>query len=135
MFSSTFSPNWGTHKIDWKGKNLPYHPTTSYSQTCRRQVNKLDISTKRSDDDYKYIIIAIDSNGIKVTNRGQWMQDKWNNKKKKGCLKIHIAIDINTKEILALDVTEEKMHDGKVMPRLIDHILKNNNNIMLCCIT
>jgi hypothetical protein len=58
-------------------------------------------------------------------------QDKWNNKKKKGYLKIHIAIDINTKEILALDVTDEKMHDGKVMPRLIDHILKNNNNIII----
>ena len=25
----------------------------------------------------EYIIIAIDSTGIKVTNRGQWMQDKW----------------------------------------------------------
>jgi hypothetical protein len=62
------------------------------------------------------------------------MQDKWNNKKK-GYLKIHIAIDINTKEILALEVTDEKVYDGKVMPRLIDHILKNNNNIMLCCIT
>ena len=53
------------------GKNLPDHP--SYSQICRR-VNKLDISTKRLDDD---IIIAIDSTGIKVTNRGhQWMQEK-----------------------------------------------------------
>jgi len=133
MFSSTFSPNWGTHKSHWKEKNLPYHPTTSYSQTCRRQVNKLDISTTRSDDDYKDIIIAIYSSGIKVTNRGQWMQqDKWNNNKKKGYLKIHIAVNIKTKEILAfLDVTDEKMHDGKVMPRLIDHILKNNNNIII----
>jgi transposase-like protein len=110
------------------GKNLPDH--SSYSQICRR-VNKLDISTKRSDNGGdKDIIIAIDSTGIKVTNRGQWMQDKWHIKKK-GYLKIHIAIDINTKEILALEVTDEKMHDGKVMPRLIDHILKNNNNIII----
>ena len=60
------------------GKSLPDHP--SYSQICRR-INKLDISTKRSDDDddndEKNIIIAIDSTGIKVTNRGQWMYDKW----------------------------------------------------------
>jgi hypothetical protein len=108
------------------GKNLPDHP--SYSQICRR-VNKLDISTKRSDDeDDKDIIIAIDSTGIKVTNRGQWMQEKWNIKKKKGYLKIHIAVNIKTKEILALEVTDEKSHDGKVMPRLIDHILKRNKN-------
>jgi len=30
------------------------------------------------DDDDDRIIIAIDSTGIKVTNRGQWIQDKWN---------------------------------------------------------
>ena len=29
------------------------------------------------------IIIAIDSTGIKVTNRGQWMRDKWNIKKER----------------------------------------------------
>ena len=38
---------------------------------------------------------------IKVTNRGQWMQDKWN-LGKKGYLKIHVAVDTKTKEILAL---------------------------------
>ena len=49
--------------------------------------------------------IAIDSTGIKVTNRGpQWMQqEKWQvKKKKKGYLKIYIAVDINTKEIYSL---------------------------------
>jgi len=25
----------------------------------------------------EYIVIAVDSTGIKVTNRGQWMEDKW----------------------------------------------------------
>jgi hypothetical protein len=107
------------------GKSLPDHP--SYSQICRR-VNKLDISTKISDDGDGNIIIAIDSTGIKVTNRGQWMQEKWHIKKKKGYLKIHIAVNTKTKEILALEVTDEKVHDGKVMPRLIEHVLKINDN-------
>ena len=85
----------------------------------------MDISTKMSGDD-DGIVIALDSTGIKVTNRGQWMQEKWNIKKeKKGYLKIHIAVNIKTKEILALEVTDEKSHDGrKVMPRLIEHILE-----------
>ena len=30
----------------------------------------------------EYIAIAMDITGIKVTNRGQWMQDKWKIKKK-----------------------------------------------------
>jgi hypothetical protein len=56
------------------------------------------------------------------------MQEKWHIKKKKGYLKIHIAVNIKTKEILALEVTDEKAHDGKIMPRLIEHILKRNGN-------
>src|SRR6478672_4348552 len=59
-------------------------------------------------------------------------EEKWHIRKKKGYLKIHVAIDIKTnKEILAfLEVTDEKAHDGrKVMPRLIEHILKNNKDV------
>ena len=117
------------------GKNLPDHPC--YSQICRR-INKLDITNNRTgmndndndNDNEKNIVIAIDSTGIKVTNRGQWIQEKWN-VRKKGYLKIHVAVNIKTKEILALEVTDEKVHDGKVMPKLIEHILKNNKDIKI----
>jgi DDE family transposase len=66
-------------------KSLLDHP--SYSQICR-SVNKLDIANKRSGDDEDSIVIAIYSTGIKVTNRGQWMQATGHIKKKKGYLKI-----------------------------------------------
>jgi hypothetical protein len=63
---------------------LSYHPTV-YLQICRRKVNELDISTKRSDDDGNdddgNIVIAVDNTCIKVTNTGQWMYDKWVRKK------------------------------------------------------
>ena len=52
---------------------------------CRR-VNKLDIINNRTsinDNNNNDVIIAADMTGIKVTNRGQWMQDKWNVKNKK----------------------------------------------------
>ena len=75
------------------GKSIPEYkqPSPSYSQICRR-INKLDIDINSSiDDDDDVVIIAADSTGIKVTNRGQWMQDKWNVKNKKGYLKIHVS--------------------------------------------
>jgi hypothetical protein len=54
-----------------------------------------DTDNKSSSKEFKdeYIIIAIDSTGIKVTNnRGpQWMREKWHIKNKKGHLKIHIC--------------------------------------------
>ena len=81
------------------------------------------------DDDDGDIVIAIDSTGIKVTNRGQYQRDRWNIRKKGTYLKIHIAVNVKTKEILLLEVTDEKVHDdGKVMVKLVENILKSNNN-------
>ncbi len=58
-----------------KGK-VPSIPDYSI---INRRINRLnieikDIKNKEIEDDY--IIIAIDSTGIKVTNRGQWLRDK-----------------------------------------------------------
>ena len=108
------------------GKSLPGHP--SYGHICKR-VNSLkagfNSSIKTGDDD---LIIAIDSTGIKVTNRGQWMSEKWGgirgkNKRKRGYLKIHVAVNTKTGEILALEVTDEKVHDGAMMRKLVKHVL------------
>src|SRR5215210_8950004 len=82
------------------GKSLPNHP--SYGHMCKR-INSLKVDFNNSietDDDG--LMIAIDSTGIRVTNRGQWMSDKWGvkNKKKRGYLKIHVAVNTKTKEIL-----------------------------------
>ena len=57
------------------------------------------------------------------------MSDKWGmrNKKKRGYLKIHVAVNIKTKEILALEVTDEKVHDSRIMKRLVKHVLDNHD--------
>ena len=76
----------------------------------------------------EYIIIAIDSTGIKVTNRGQWMRDKWHTKNnKKGYLKIHVAVNVKTKKILSMKVTDEYVHDSKALPDLIENIIKSDD--------
>lgn len=66
-----------------------------YSRICRR-INRLDIKINDDDQDKSslnddYFVIAIDSTGIKVTNRrGEWIRHKWN--VKRGYLKIHVAV-------------------------------------------
>ena len=55
------------------------------------------------------------------------MSDKWS-LGKKGYIKIHVAVDIKTKEILALEVTDEKIHDGKIMKKLVENVLKIKPN-------
>ena len=73
--------------------HLPYRQTEGIAQghakgkvpsipdysTISRRINRLDIKineNKSKEFEGDYIIIAIDSTGIKVTNRGQWMEDK-----------------------------------------------------------
>ena len=70
----------------------------------------------------------MDSTGIKVTNRGQWMREKWD-VRKKGYLKIHIAVNIKRKKILSMKVTDEHVHDSKALPELVENIIKSNKII------
>ncbi len=57
------------------------------------------------------------------------MQEKWQVRNKKAYLNPY-CVNIKTKEILALEVTDEKVHDVKVMPKLIEHILKKTITIL-----
>ena len=72
------------------------------------------------------IVIAVDSTGIKVTNRGEWILDKWKNKRKrKGFIKIHLAVNIKTKKIVSMIVTKEDVHDIKMLKEIVNDVSKN----------
>jgi flagellar motor component MotA len=55
------------------------------------------------------------------------MSEKWNKQNRKGYLKIHVAVDIKTKEVLALEVTDEKAHDSKMLKKLVNNVLDNQD--------
>ena len=65
----------------------------------------------------KDVTIAVDSTGIKVSNRGEWIHKKW--KVKRGFIKVHIAVDVKTKQILAIEVTREDVGDGRMFGQLV----------------
>ena len=93
--------------------------------TISRRINKLEIKiNERLGND---IVIALDSTGIKVANRGEWIRHKWH--VRKGYLKIHVAVDIKKrKRILSLEVTSEEVHDdGRILKKLVDSASENNN--------
>ncbi len=77
---------------------------------------KVDLAPAANFD--KDVTIAVDSSGIKVSNRGEWMHKKW--KVKRGFIKVHIAVDTKTKQILAIEVTKEDVGDGRMLERLVD---------------
>ncbi len=87
------------------------------------------MDNKNKDFEDQYIVIAIECTGIKVTNRGQWMREKWHvkNNNKKGYLKIHVAVNVKTKKILSMKVTDEHVHDNKALPELVENIIKSDS--------
>ena len=91
--------------------------------TISRRVNRLEI--KINEELGSDIVIALDSTGIKVANRGEWMRHKWH--VRKGYLKIHVAVDIKNKKIISLKVTSEEVHDGKMLNKLVDNASENNH--------
>jgi hypothetical protein len=64
------------------------------------------------------VVIAIDSTGIKVTNRGEWMREKW--RIHRGWIKVHVVIDRESRNILAMEVTDETIQDDACCIPLID---------------
>ena len=54
------------------------------------------------------------------------MKEKWKIRKK-GYLKIHIAVDVKTKKILSMKVTDEHVHDSKALPELMENIIKSDS--------
>ncbi|HXT83348.1 MAG TPA: transposase, partial [Verrucomicrobiae bacterium] len=50
---------------------------------------------------------------------------------KKGYLKIHVAVNIKTKKILSMKITDEHVHDSKALPGLVNEIIVSDKKITL----
>jgi hypothetical protein len=100
---------------------IPKLKAADYSTICKR-MKKMDIKLpeeKLGND----MIVALDSTGMKISNRGDWMREKW--KVRRGWIKVHVAVDVNTKRLIALEITDERTGDGKMLKPLIEKAEKN----------
>ena len=92
--------------------------------TIDRRTNRLQISLDESlIESNNPVTIAVDSSGVKVHNMGDWIRHVW--KVKKGYLKIHFAVDIRTGQVVSMDVSSEKVGDGKRLKRLVERAEEN----------
>lgn len=62
-------------------------------------------------------VLAVDSTGIKVTERGEWMRDKW--RLRRGFIKAHVAVDTATSTVAAVIVSDERSHDRRYLIPLV----------------
>jgi transposase len=65
---------------------------------------------------------AADSTGLKVFGEGEWKVRQHGWSKRRLWRKLHLAVDEATGEILAHRLTPSNVHDGPVLPKLLDQI-------------
>jgi IS5 family transposase len=90
--------------------------------TINRRVNRLHVDLDESlIKSNRPVSTSVDASGVKVHNGGDWIRRVW--KAKKGYLKIHFAVDIKIGQVVTMDVSSEKVGDGK---RLVNRARESN---------
>ena len=94
--------------------------TPRHAQICRR-INgiKVDICEGMviASSSKCTVRMATDSSGLQQHNRGEWITKKW--KLKRGFVRVHMLVDVDTHHVLALKVTDEKTGDAPVFETLV----------------
>jgi len=93
-------------------------PCPSYSLFCKRynevSSNLPRLSSKRPCD------LVIDSSGFKVYGEGEWKVKIHGASKRRQWVKLHIAVDPKSSEIIAAIATDDRTADMQMLPKLID---------------
>lgn len=66
--------------------------------------------------------VVVDATGLKGYGAGAWRVRKHRLRRRRTWRKLHLGIDERTKEIVAVAVTEGRVHDSRPLPALLAHI-------------
>lgn len=100
-------------------KSVRPFPIISFSQ-IRRRILALPVSFK---NEIKNLIVGADASGMKVSNRGEWIRQKW--KVRRGWIKVVILGDKNG-NIMDIRIGNEDLNERAAARGMI---LKNKKNI------
>jgi IS5 family transposase len=97
---------------------VPALPPGDYSG-LRKRILRLPVDPYRSlKETEEPVTIAVDSTGIKVQKAGGWIERVHG--KKKRYVKLHFAVNTETHEVVAMEVSTDDAHDVKALPGLVD---------------
>lgn len=87
----------------------------NYTSLCKRSKTlsvSLKVCGKRGSLD-----VVVDCAGMKVYGEGEWKVYKHGRSKRRAWRKLHIAIDAETQQIVAAEMTSNSRDDASVVPR------------------
>jgi hypothetical protein len=66
--------------------------------------------------------LLIDSTGLKMYGEGEWLEDKHGKRSRRRWRKLHLAIDANSHDVVAVELTSDEVGDVTAVPDLLDQI-------------
>ena len=110
-------------------KKINGFPVNNYTNIFRR-VNNLNLILPEVNFD-KPIYVGNDGSGVKVSNRGEWMRQKW--QIRRGWIKAVITVDVEKKKILDIEVFDKGDSEPDIFGRHIRQLIKNGAKIRKGC--
>jgi len=98
------------------GVDLPVPDHTQIARRVNELKGEVPLPPRNGN---REMYVAVDSTGIKVANRGEWVREKWH--RRRGWIKLHITADIDSKMIMSAAVTDERVGDTKKFSELIEN--------------
>ena len=98
-------------------KFFPELKLPTYSLICKRAAalaSQLPKLTGR-----RPLIIMLDATGVKIPGEGEWKVRTHGKSKRRHRVKLHLAVDAKSQEIIALEVTPGNTADCRIGPDLI----------------
>ena len=84
----------------------------SYTQICRRAKQLSKVLKKKKLSYRRPTDIVIDSTGLKAHGEGEWKVRQHGTSKRRGWMKLHIAVDPKSQEIILSDLTDNGPGSG-----------------------
>jgi hypothetical protein len=99
-------------RLDW--------PVPHYSTLSRRQRDLTVVIPCRPRGEPLHLVV--DSTGVKVLGEGEWKVRRHGADRRRVWRKVHLAIDAESHEIRAIEMTDHRHGDGEILPDLLAQV-------------
>ncbi|MEM1967321.1 MAG: IS5 family transposase [Nitrososphaerota archaeon] len=108
-------------------KIFPILPSIDYSWIRRRIIRLgIDLSPLKALRDCREpVVIVLDSTGVKAHRAGSWLERKYGRRRR--YVKMDVAVDVETGEIVDIEVTRDDVQDSEVALKMIGDSVKSRN--------
>ncbi len=87
--------------------------------TLSRRGGGLTILPKRIDRT-EPLHLLVDSTGLRIYGEGEWLDQKHGIRSRRRWRKLHLGVDADTHEIVAVELTPDDVGDTAKLPNLLD---------------